>query len=294
MNKSKNNNSLDYFKLLKPENNKKKPIIVSSPHSGTYIPSKLSKNKSITSNDNMNIQDMFVNDLSYNFNKYGITVLQTIISRLVIDLNRNINEIDPNIIINLPSNVNFEISEKTRAGIGLILTKDINGKEIYPNGIEWREIKNRINLFYDPWHKILRNEIEEISKQFGCAFLIDLHSMPSEQVYGIKLPDFVIGNVFNTSSDKIVSEELKNLINKNGYSCSFNKPYSGGFITKNYSQLNKNVQCIQLEINKKLYMDEMNIKKNINFLEFSENMNKIIKEFSEFIVYRSNNSIAAE
>ena len=77
------------------------------------------------------MQDMYVNEFSTGLDKFGFTVLQNNISRVVIDLNRNINEIDPKTIKSLPSDIEINLSDKVRAGIGLIAMKDASGNKIY-------------------------------------------------------------------------------------------------------------------------------------------------------------------
>ena len=277
------NDKDNFFTYLKCNKELDKPLIISSPHSGILLDSDLldKRNKDIHSFDSM--QDMYVNELSNGLEKFGFTVLQSNISRIVIDLNRNINEINPKVIKNLPSNIEVNLSDKVRAGIGLIAMKDASGKNIYNKKLDWLEVKSRIDNYYIPWHKALKNEISMFLNKFKRALIIDMHSMPSEKIYNNKLADFVIGNNFGNSSSEVSIKILSSLIKSYGYSVSINNPYPGGYITKNYSSIDKNIQCIQLEIKKSLYMNEKDFNKNENFEQFSKNLKQIIyKFFNEF------------
>ncbi len=277
------NDKDNFFTHLKCNKELDKPLIISSPHSGILLDSDLldKRNKDIHSFDSM--QDMYVNELSNGLEKFGFTVLQSNISRIVIDLNRNINEINPKVIKNLPSNIEVNLSDKVRAGIGLIAMKDASGKNIYNKKLDWLEVKSRIDNYYLPWHKALKNEISMFLNKFKRALIIDMHSMPSEKIYNNKLADFVIGNNFGNSSSEVSIKILSSLIKSYGYSVSINNPYPGGYITKNYSSIDKNIQCIQLEIKKSLYMNEKDFNKNENFEQFSKNLKQIIyKFFNEF------------
>ena len=277
------NDKDNFFTHLKCNKELDKPLIISSPHSGILLDSDLldKRNKDIHSFDSM--QDMYVNELSNGLEKFGFTVLQSNISRIVIDLNRNINEINPKVIKNLPSNIEVNLSDKVRAGIGLIAMKDASGKNIYDKKLDWLEVKSRIDNYYIPWHKALKNEISMFLNKFKRALIIDMHSMPSEKIYNNKLADFVIGNNFGNSSSELSIKILSSLIKSYGYSVSINNPYPGGYITKNYSSIDKNIQCIQLEIKKSLYMNEKDFNKNENFEQFSKNLKQIIyKFFNEF------------
>ena len=272
-----------FFTFLESNKEFEKPLIISSPHSGTLIDKNLSakRNNDIYSFDSM--QDMYVNEFSSGLDKCGFTVLQSNISRVVIDLNRNINEIDSKIIKNLPSDIEINLSDKVRAGIGLITTKDASGNKIYDEKLDWIEVRDRINNYYLPWHNALKIAVKNLSTKFKRVLIIDMHSMPSKTIYNNQLADFVIGNNFGKSSSYTAQKILSRIIESYGYSVSINDPYPGGYITKNYSSTDENIQCIQLEIKKSLYMNEKNFTKNDHFDEFSLNLKQIIsKFFNEF------------
>ena len=272
-----------FFTFLESNKEFEKPLIISSPHSGTLLDKNLSakRNNDIYSFDSM--QDMYVNEFSSGLDKCGFTVLQSNISRVVIDLNRNINEIDSKIIKNLPSDIEINLSDKVRAGIGLITTKDASGNKIYDEKLDWIEVRDRINNYYLPWHNALKIAVKNLSTKFKRVLIIDMHSMPSETIYNNQLADFVIGNNFGKSSSDTAQKILSRVIESYGHSVSINDPYPGGYITKNYSSTDENIQCIQLEIKKSLYMNEKNFTKNDYFDEFSLNLKQIIsKFFNEF------------
>ena len=277
------NDKANFFTFLESNKEFEKPLIISSPHSGTLLDKNLSakRNNDIYSFDSM--QDMYVNEFSSGLDKCGFTVLQSNISRVVIDLNRNINEIDSKIIKNLPSDIEINLSDKVRAGIGLITTKDASGNKIYDEKLDWMEVRDRINNYYLPWHNALKIAVKNLSTKFKRVLIIDMHSMPSETIYNNQLADFVIGNNFGKSSSDTAQKILSRVIESYGHSVSINDPYPGGYITKNYSSTDENIHCIQLEIKKSLYMNEKNFTKNDHFDEFSLNLKQIIsKFFNEF------------
>ena len=288
------NDKTNFFTHLKAKEGLAKPLIISSPHSGTLLDHNLltKRDNDIYSFDSM--QDMYVNEFSNGLNEFGFTVLQSDISRIVIDLNRSIKEIDPEQINNLPSDIGINLSDKVRAGIGLIALKDASGNNIYNKKLDWLEVKSRINNYYLPWHNILRNEINNLLAKFNRVLIIDMHSMPSDTIYNNKLADFVIGNNFGNSSSALSKNILSRLIKSNGYTVSINDPYPGGYITKNYSSIDKNIQCIQLEIKKSLYMNEKNFTKNQNFDDFSLMLKQIISNFFYELDQRGNLEYAAE
>jgi N-formylglutamate deformylase len=91
--------------------------------------------------------------------------------------------------------------------------------------------------------------------------------------------DIVLSNCDGKSSNLAIINSIKNYFNKCGYKVNFNMPFKGGFITRYYGKPEVNVHVIQIEINKKLYLDEKNF--NIKDKEFSDLKNC----FSEIINY---------
>ena len=294
MNTLINDNEVNYFSLFKPRKSAQKPFIITSSHSGTQFPDSFCSRNEINAKAYLSMQDMFVNDLSINMSELGITVLQNNISRLVIDLNRDITEIDPKEIINVPKGYICDVSSKTRAGIGLIPMIDSLGNQIYNSKISWDEVEKRIKKFYFPWHHMLKKEIDKLYQIFGYVVVIDLHSMPSKDIYGKELKSFVISNNFNKTSTSYSRIKFSKYIEERGYSFSFNYPYSGGFISNKYSLLEKNIECIQIEISKKLYMSEEKFEKNENFDNFKDDLNYIIYSFKNDLEVKQSHNLAAE
>ena len=70
--------------------------------------------------------------------------------------------------------------------------------------------------------------------------------------------------------------------------------FSGGYITKKYGNPRNGIHVIQIEINKKLYMDEDKIKKNKNFFNLRRKLTSVIRELSHLSPDNQNKSIAAE
>ena len=287
------NDKVNFFSYLRPKKNSSKPFIITSPHSGVLLNKDLlnKRNKNIYDYDSM--QDMYVNSFSEGLEKLGFTVFQSHISRIVIDLNREITEIDPKTIVGFPANNMINLSDKVKSGIGLIPMKNSSGRNIYTTKLDWQEVWQRIDNYYLPWHNNLRLEIDDFTKRYGRVFVIDMHSMPSE-TNNNELADFVIGNNFDRASDNHSKKLLSNTIKSYGYSVAHNNPYSGGFITRNYSSLKNNIQCIQIEIKKSLYMDENNFVKNKNFEKFKLDIKNILNEFYFKLESRGNRKVAAE
>ena len=117
--------------------------------------------------------------------------------------------------------------------------------------------------------------------------------MPSTYGNNQDVSDFVIGNNHDKSS-KFSRNILSNIIYDHGYKCSFNYPYSGGYITQKNGSLSQNVQCIQLEINKNLYMDEKKITKKKEFNAFFHELKILLFKFFDELDTEKKELVAAE
>ena len=87
------------------------------------------------------------------------------------------------------------------------------------------------------------------------------------------------GNNFGKSCSIELLNYFKNNLKDFGLNVEINKPYAGGFITRNYGNPSKGTETIQIEINRKLYMNEDKISLNdISLLQ--EIFSKIFNEFN--------------
>ena len=82
----------------------------------------------------------------------------------------------PKTIKNLPSDIEINLSDKVRAGIGLIAMKDASGNKIYNKNLDWSEVKNRINNYYLPWHNALKNAVNNLSRKFKKVLIPEINS----------------------------------------------------------------------------------------------------------------------
>jgi N-formylglutamate amidohydrolase len=56
-----------------------------------------------------------------------------------------------------------------------------------------------------------------------------------------------------------------------------NKPYAGGYITENYGRPHEGIHALQVEINRALYMDEVNFEKTSSFHRLRSDLERIVK-----------------
>lgn len=93
----------------------------------------------------------------------------------------------------------------------------------------------------------------------GRVLHIDLHSMPHIGVDGARMPDIVLGDHDGHSCGRIYRDMLKRFFESQGLRVAINHPYKGVELTRRFAKPRQGIHCMQLEINKGLFMDERSL-----------------------------------
>jgi N-formylglutamate amidohydrolase len=151
-----------------------------------------------------------------------------------------------------------------------------------PHGVVWRltterrpaltaalepeEFERRLAAAYRPYHEALRGLITRRVEVFGFAVLLCAHSMPSVGRAGHRDPsetraDVVPGSRGGTTAHASVVRVPELAARERGWSVNHDQPYRGGFTTGHYGRPNAGVHAIQVELARRLYMDEETLTK---------------------------------
>lgn len=161
----------------------------------------------------------------------------------------------------------FKLSEPFTKSIALYLNKYFNVYSIVKikdTGLD----SNRDN------HDDYKRELINIVKENDIKLVIDLHGASINQDFDVEL-----GTLNNLSADYSTINELKEAFIENGIkNISINDPFKGGAITQYLYNL-KDVDVIQLEINRR-YRD-INNPKLLN--QLINSLKKFINQYDEYI-----------
>lgn len=157
-----------------------------------------------------------------------------------------------------------EFEPMAKKGAGIAYTKCDSGERLR---VVTDNLKTKIIKDYYLPHQAKLNQLAKIQlERSGQAIIIDCHSFSSTplkrefQQTGER-PDICIGtDKFHTPPN--LADKVKRHFLSTGLSVSLNQPYSGCMVPGDYYQKDKRVQSIMIEINKKLYMDEVSFKIN--------------------------------
>ncbi len=259
------------------------PIIYNSPHSGRIYDSDYLEHSVLTLNEIRTSEDYYVDQLLQSVTDNGAFLLEACFPRSFVDVNRAPDELDEKLIAELSPKV---MNSRTSAGLGVIPRIVGDGIEIYNEKLNLVEVEARLNAYYYPYHSQLQKIINTTIKKFGVAILFDVHSMPhacleSYTDFRSQLPQIVIGDCFGSSCTSRFSQEVFDLFVSEGFKVAKNSPFSGGFITKNYGVSHENVEAIQIEIDRSMYMNEENLTLHPGFFELREKLGNIVRTLAD-------------
>lgn len=260
------------------------PIIFASPHSGRDYPQELLRNSRLDRHGLRQSEDSYVDLLFDDAPGAGAPLLRALFPRAFVDVNRARNELDPRMFADaLPKDADTR-SSRVIAGLGVIPRIVADGHDIYAKKLYFLDARRRLGACYDPYHQALSSLINEARQQFGCAIIIDCHSMPSAGGApfreGEPQIDIVLGDRFGSSCAPSVTHFAEETLCGQNYEVARNAPYAGGFVASSYGRPKNGVHVLQIEINRALYLDERRIARTAGFEALKSNMKVLIEKLA--------------
>jgi N-formylglutamate amidohydrolase len=254
------------FEVIEPRR-RAFPLVLNSPHSGNRYSAEFLAASRLDKVAIRRSEDSYVDELLASAAALGCPLLKANFPRAWLDVNREPYELDPKMFDgHLPTYANVR-SMRVAGGLGTIARIVSESEEIYARPLQVAEALARIDAVYKPYHRLLRQLVLDTRARFGIAVLLDCHSMPStaRTMHGRLRPDIVVGDRYGTSCSAALADFIAAQLGRRGHSVSRNKPYAGGFITEHYGQPQRGLHAVQIEFNRRLYMDERTLEKTAGF-----------------------------
>lgn len=260
------------------------PVIFASPHSGRDYPRDLLRNTRLDQHSLRQSEDCYVDLLFDAAPSHGAPLLRALFPRAYVDVNRSRNELDPRMFSDgLPRSVDAR-SSRVLAGLGVVPRIVADGQDIYDRKLYYFDARRRLSACYDPYHEALARLIGEARAHFGCAVLIDCHSMPSAGGAPLRAGDpsidIVLGDRFGSSCAPSVTALAEDILVGMGFEVTRNAPYAGGFVAAHYGRPRAGVHVLQIEINRALYLNERKFARNEGFDRLKAQMTTLGARFA--------------
>jgi len=259
-------------------------LVLDSPHSGIVYPPDFLYTCDLATL--RRAEDTHVEKL-YDFApKLGAHWIEAHFPRSYLDANRNTSELDISLLNEPwpnPVETNPALLSKVRLGKGLIWRITDDGMPIYERTLSVHEVLARIEQCWQPYHAAVVQAIGAAHARYGYSVHINCHSMPAvasshaTEFPGEKHADFVVGDRDGSTASPALSRLVCDHLTAAGYSVAYNHPYKGVELVRRYSNPAENRHSIQLEINRKLYMNEETLALTAGFDSLKTHLRSLVK-----------------
>lgn len=222
------------------------PVLLSVPHSGRDYDPVVLANTRQGMRSLEPLEDPLVDRLAWRAIGAGAGAVVQRVPRAVIDCNRGEEELDPASVAG-PG----PVGPRARHGLGLVPSRTARHGGLWRSPIDRAELDRRIDQVHRPYHAAILTGLDEIAIDHGRALLLDCHSMPSRTGQA----DVVIGNRHGGSADAELADAAVRIARANGFSAALNDPYAGGAIVERHGRAGGDIQALQVEIGRGLYLE---------------------------------------
>lgn len=228
------------------------PLVVEVPHAGLEV-DPLALASLVASVRSLGADaDLYVDELYADAPDEGAALLVAKTSRYVCDLNRAENDVDP---------LAVDGGKARSSPHGLVWRTTTEGRPALSSPISTREYERRLETYHRPYHRALTELIEERRARHGFAIVLCAHSMPSRgrdghDDAGVERADVVPGTRGRSTAASALIDRVDRLAEEFGLRIRHDEPYRGGFTTGHYGRPHEGIHAIQIELARRLYMDE--------------------------------------
>ncbi|MBA4047527.1 MAG: N-formylglutamate amidohydrolase [Sphingomonas sp.] len=230
------------------------PVVVSVPHGGRDYPAAMISAIRAPVAALRALEDRHIDTLARAAHRDEAMVIQRI-PRAWIDLNRSEQERDPLLDDGANPKHQGAPSLKLRSGLGLVPRRVGAVDEIWRGRLRAKDVAARIMRDYRPYHATVAAALRAARTRFGCAVLVDLHSMPPLGPPG-EAAQIVFGDRFGRSAAARFVARIEVEATAAGIAHALNTPYAGGHILDAHGLPARGLHAVQIEIDRRLYLDE--------------------------------------
>ena len=284
------------FTLLRPSGHAV-PLVLDSPHSGTRYPDDFLP--AVQLEQLRQAEDSYVDELYATGPRRGATLIAAQFPRSYIDPNRSLLDIDAS-LLDAPWPGPAVPSRKTQLGIGLIWRVLDSGEPIYGRKLSVEEVRRRIVEFHQPYQRAVKDALDAAREHFGAVWHLNLHSMPavsgsiSEEGPGKPRADFVLGDRDGTTCEPAFTATVADALRAMGYEVKINDPYKGVELVRAFSDPADARHSLQIEVNRRLYMDERTREKSPGFAALERNLDRLLEIVAGYAAERGSHACAGD
>ena len=264
-----------------------RPLLLDSPHSGTTYPADFVA--AVDREVLLDAVDTAVDTLFGAGPSLGAALLRAHFPRTYIDPNRADDDIDAG-LLDGPWPGPLSPTEKTRRGNGLIRrTIGEDDRPLYSRRLGVGEVQSRIRRYHAPYHRTLGEAQDRLFQRFGAVYHLNCHSMGSRSREDMtRRPDIVLGDRDGTTCEADFTVFAAEVLGGLGYKVRTNHIFKGVELVRAFSAPDAGRHCLQIEVNKDVYIDEATRCLRPDFASVCADLSHLIDRLAAFAEERAN------
>jgi N-formylglutamate amidohydrolase len=224
------------------------PVLLSVPHSGRDYPEWLVGLASGGRAALESLEDPLVDRLVWRALGRGVGAVIARAPRAAVDCNRAEDEIDPAVI---EGGRRDRLTARARGGLGIVPARTPLHGYLWRRPVTQQQLHNRLDQAHRPYHRAIEDQLGVLLDRFGCALLLDCHSMPPPPA---GIPPIVFGDCRGRTAEPWLSAEAMRIARDCGFAARLNDPFAGGHVIERHGV--RGVQALQIEIDRRAYLDD--------------------------------------
>lgn len=259
------------------------PLVYDSPHSGRAYPPEFDfvpPFEVIRRGE-----DAYVDEMIASAAHEGASVLNCEFPRTFIDVNRDVVDIDEQL---LDAPWPGEVRSYPRGSIfgsGLVWRLALGEVPIYDHKLSIEEVQHRIDAYYQPYHDMLGWLLKRQHRRFGAVWHINWHSCPPLDRLNDNRPvaDFILGDRDGSSCEPEFTAVVETFLKEQGFQVARNAPFKGAHVVAHYGKPEQGFHSLQIEMNRKLYLRGDTTDKSDNFEAHQQVLERLTSQVAAFV-----------
>jgi N-formylglutamate amidohydrolase len=256
------------------------PVLLSVPHSGRDYPDWLIALAAAGKPSLTTLEDPFVDRLVWRALQRGCGAVIARTPRAAVDCNRGEDEVDPSVIDGARRS---RVSARARGGLGIVPGRTAQHGFLWRRAITPKQLDERLNQAHRPYHDAIEAQLDLLLDRFGCALLLDCHSMPPPPE---GVPPVVFGDCRGRTAEPWISAEAIAIAKRLGFEASLNDPFAGGHVIERHAKPAGRIQALQIEIDRRRYLDGKLAKPGSGFDRVAGLIETLAVELGEALIGR--------
>ena len=255
------------------------PVLLSVPHAGRDYPEWLIALCKGGAQALHALEDPLVDDLVEGAIDKGIGAVVARAPRAAIDCNRGEEEIDPTVVRTGPI---AALSARARGGLGIVPGRTATHGSLWRQPIQRQELEDRLTQAHRPYHQAIEDALARLLDEFGCALLLDCHSMPPPD----SGPSVIIGDRYGQSAGPWVTSEAVKIVTSMGFQAGVNQPFAGGHVVQRHGAPARGIHALQIEIDRRCYLQHNLMRRGPGFGKVSRLFEQLAMRLGQFLLER--------